>query len=175
MTEDPKSELPKLTDMQKVFIDQYFICGFNASEAARRAGYKDGGQSGWANKQSPAVRAEIDRRMAETHMSADEILSRLEQQAEGTMDDFVYPSGRGVKIDLVRAKKAGKLHLVKSYSKGKQGVRIELYSQKEALELLGRHKKLFVDRTELTGKDGGPLALSWSDFINGTSPSSNPE
>jgi phage terminase small subunit len=137
-----------------MFIDQYFICGLNGTEAAKRAGYsvETARQMASENLSKPYIRAEIDRRMAAAHMSADEIISRLEQQAAGTMDDFIYPSGRGMKIDLTRAKKAGKLHLVKKYSKSKQGVSVELYSQKEALELLGRHKKLFTDNIDLTSQ-----------------------
>jgi len=86
-------------------------------------------------------------------MSADEVLTRLEQIATGTMDDFIYPSGAGVKLDLVKAKKAGKLHLLKSYSKGKQGTKIELYSAHDALRDLGKYHSLFIDRDD----DGKPI------------------
>jgi phage terminase small subunit len=40
---------------------------------------------------------------------------------------------------------------------GKEGVRDG--DQLRALELLARHLGMFIERTEITGKDGGPLAL----------------
>lgn len=33
----------------------------------------------------------------------------------------------------------------------------------KACELLGKHLKLFTDKTEVTGKDGGPLTFVWDD------------
>ena len=33
----------------------------------------------------------------------------------------------------------------------------------KAYELLGKYLKLFTDKTELSGKDGGPLLFVWSD------------
>ena len=32
-----------------------------------------------------------------------------------------------------------------------------------SLELLGKHLKLFTDKTELSGKDGGPITFGWLD------------
>ena len=33
----------------------------------------------------------------------------------------------------------------------------------KAYELLGKYLKLFTDKTEVTGKDGGPLTFVWDD------------
>jgi hypothetical protein len=35
--------------------------------------------------------------------------------------------------------------------------KIKFWDKRGSLELLGRHLKLFTDKTELTGKDGGPI------------------
>lgn len=42
--------------------------------------------------------------------------------------------------------------MVKKYNKTKDGVSIELYDAQAALQLLGRHHRLFADVTEHQGK-----------------------
>jgi hypothetical protein len=37
-----------------------------------------------------------------------------------------------------------------------------MYDAQAALALLGKHHKLFIDRTEISGKDGGPIAVNVS-------------
>lgn len=142
------------TDKQQAFIEAYLTCGFNASEAARRAGYAKPGQQGHRLLKNVEIAAAVRQGLADRAMSADEVLARLAEQARGTMDDFLDDAGD---IDLTRARERGKLHLLKSRSATKEGERIELYSAQAALELLAKHHGLLVDRTELTGKDGAPL------------------
>ncbi len=139
-----------LTDKQRVFIEEYLVC-WNASEAARRAGYSSptAKQMGAENLSKPVIRQAIDRRLAEKRMSADEVLARLSEQAGADMDEFLSKRGRGVGLDLAKAKAAGKLHLVKRYSKTRQGVSIELYDAQAALVQLGRYHKLFTERVEV--------------------------
>ena len=161
------SDSPDLTDKQRAFIEQYFICGFNATEAAKRAGYQ-GNQDvlssvGWENLRKPEIKAEIERRMAEFHMSANEVLARLADHAAASLDDFLSSSGRGIKLDLVKAKKAGKLHLVKSYNKGKQGLKIELVDQQAALVALARHHNLLTDKMDITS-GGEPLKVNDAEY-----------
>jgi phage terminase small subunit len=71
-------EVKPLTRKQQVFVDEYLQC-FNAAEAARRAGYSERSaySQGWENLRKPEIKAEIDRRLDEVHMSADEALKLL--------------------------------------------------------------------------------------------------
>ncbi len=39
------------------------------------------------------------------------------------------------------------------------GIKLKMHDKKAALVDLGRHLGLFTDKMELTGKDGGPLAI----------------
>lgn len=65
------------------------------------------------------------------------------------------------RLDLMEAGRRGQLGLIKKYTLDDKGkVAIELYDAQTAQTLIGKHHKLFVDRTELTGKDGNPIEVS---------------
>jgi phage terminase small subunit len=69
------------------------------------------------------------------------------------------------RLDLLAAERH--LHLIKKYSLDDKGkVSIELYDAQAALTLLGRHHKLFVDRTEHTGVDGAPIAIQFTQALD---------
>lgn len=64
-------------------------------------------------------------------------------------------------VDLVKAKRRGKLHLVKAIKRDRNGrVSVDLHDAQKAKELIGRHHGLFTDRVEHTGPDGAPLAVN---------------
>lgn len=89
----------KLTTKQRVFIQEYLIC-WNATEAARRAGYAQPNVQGSQNLVKPSIRGEIQRRLAEKAMSADEVLARLADHARGSMGDFLRVDEEDVLIDV---------------------------------------------------------------------------
>lgn len=166
-----------LTTKQQAFVEHY-LRTWNASEAARLAGYseKSARLIGHENLTKPDIQTAIQERLAELRMSADEVLVRLAEQARATLADFIdipAPGARahsdateahaalaGWSLNLHKAEQRGKLHLIKKLKSGQWGPEIELYDAQAALQLLGRHHKLFVDRTELTGKDGNPIEVS---------------
>lgn len=135
-----------LTNKQRVFVEQYLIC-WNASEAARLAGYsgKTAGSQGSRLLKNVEIRRAIDERLKTYQMGADEVIARLSALATADMADFLTPSGRGLTLNLKNARALGKLHVVRKYSKTKQGISIELYDVKDALVQLGRHHALFTD------------------------------
>ena len=149
-----------LTDKQHAFIRHYLAC-LNGAEAARRAGYPAASarQIASENLSKPNIRAAIDEALAARAPSKEEIIDRLAEQATASMADFLTVKGRGVTLDLKKAAQADRLHLVKKYTKTKQGVTIELYDAQAALVKLGEHHRLFVQRQEITGKDGGPIDI----------------
>jgi hypothetical protein len=87
-------------------------------------------------------------------VSADEVLARLTEHAMGSMGDFisvVLVEEDGIKldrIDLSKAQRAGKLHLIKRLSISKEGISIELYDAMAALVHLGKHFELFSDNKQ---------------------------
>jgi phage terminase small subunit len=135
---------------EQIWLSEYLTC-FNATEAARRAGYK------WPDKQGQEKKAkfaaEISERLAERAMSADEVLQRLADQARGDASDYLTIDHNIVMLDLEKMKADGKTHLIKRYSDTKNGTVIELYDAQAALVHIGRHHGLFVDRKEIDIKD----------------------
>lgn len=149
----------KLTIKQQQFIEAYLgDANFNATEAARLAGYKGNDNTvatvGWENLQKPAIAERIKHRLAESAMSADEVLQRLAEQARGTHREYMKPDGQ---LDIERLVEEGKAHLIKSIRPNKYGTVYEFCDMQGALALIGKHHKLFTERHEHTDAEGNPL------------------
>ena len=148
-----------LTDKQRLFISFYLEL-LNATQAARLAGYEGDYATlrsiGSENLTKPNISAEIGKRLRERAMSADEVLARLKEQASADQSEFYESDGRnGAFVNLEKLVEAGKGHLIKSINRdGKTGriTKVEFYDSQSALELLGRHHKLFTDKVEHGGK-----------------------
>jgi phage terminase small subunit len=153
-----------LTNKQRVFVEHYLTC-WNATEAARQAGYAGSDDTlaavGYENLRKPQIAAVIEARLAEKTMSADEVLVRLTEQARADIRDVftireTSRQGRDeestverhAELDLVALFESGKSHLVKSITYTKFGPKVELYDAQAALVHIGKHHGLFVDRTE---------------------------
>jgi phage terminase small subunit len=135
-----------LSNKRRAFVEAYLVT-WNASEAARRAGY-----IGRANTVGPrllanvGIQEEIQRRLAELKMGADEVLIRLADQARADIGQFIDEAGR---FDWQKIKERG--YLVKGISRTDRGDRIELYDAQSALALIGKHHALFTERVEHSG------------------------
>ena len=137
-----------LKPKHRQFVEEYLRC-WNASEAARRVGYsqRNADVNGPRLLVNAGIQEEIERRIAETKVSADEVLLRLADQARGSMADFVTvgPAG-GVTVDLQKAERAGLLHLVHRLEETKYGLKIELYDAQAALITLGKGYALWREQ-----------------------------
>lgn len=143
-----------LTDKQQSFISHY-LASWNATQAAIRAGYsaKTARSIGAENLTKPDIQAAIQTRLSELKMGADEVLSRLTDQARGSLAPFlrISPDGELTGFDLSADKP---LHLLKKASVTKRTfkdtdettVTLELYDGQAALTLLGKHHKLFSEQ-----------------------------
>jgi phage terminase small subunit len=167
----------KLTTKQQLFCDYYVgEARFNGTKAARLAGYSEKTAKAIAseNLTKPDVRAYIDDRLQELTLGANEVLARLTDIANGSIEDVLDEDGR---FDFEAAKINGKLPLVKKLkrkttakkvdSRSDEGesetletsviyeeVEFEMYSSHEALRDLGKFHKLFTDRHEVEGSIG---------------------
>lgn len=146
-----------LSAKQRIFVEEYLSC-WNASEAARRAGYSEKTARSQASRMltNVNIQAAIQARIAERTMSADEVLIRLAQHARGTMADFVNVEAET--LNLQKAEEADMLHLIKKFSRTETEqstrVSVELYDAQAALVQIGKVHGLFADRVEHSGTIG---------------------
>jgi phage terminase small subunit len=168
MTDDPV--IPrKLTNRQKVFIEEYLTC-FNASLAARKAGY-----NGASDVVGPrllgnvGIQEVISERMKEKAMKPDEVLHRLGQQGRSSIAIFFDfktdedgVTTANLNWDMVREHG----HLIKKIELTKDGWRLELHDGQKALELIGKNLQLFTDslNVNMTNSIKGYLAVSPDDW-----------
>jgi hypothetical protein len=164
MTEELESLTKRISNRKwRLFIDRYFELNMNATKAYQDVygcSY-DAARTNGANLLAKAnIKEEIDRRMAEKAMGADEVLARLADQARGDIGDFASIKDS---IDLANHPQS---HIVKKFKKQiyhpKNGspyeeIELELYDAHAPLVDIGRVHTLFSDRVEHTGKDGGPI------------------
>jgi len=103
-----------MTNKQRVFIEEYLKC-WNAAEAARRAGYSERSarQIGQRLLTDDDIKAEIQRRLDEMHMSADEALALLADIARGDMADVMDVYSTGFVLDMKKAQEKGMTKLIK--------------------------------------------------------------
>ena len=155
-----------LRKKQQIFVDEYLKC-WNASESARLAGYsaKTAYSIGWELLRKPEIKAEIDKRLDEAHMSADEALKLTSDIARGDMAQLMDISSVGFNLDMKRAKELGLTRLIKkvkqkttTYLAKKESeedrevteLEVELYdAQAAARDVLKLHGR-FTDRVDVT-------------------------
>ena len=150
-----------LTLKRKKWLEEYLSC-WNATEAARRAGYSSPNTQGPRLLLDVGMQAEIQQRLSEIAMSADEVLTALAEIGRASVDDImdVDSSGR-LSFNFKRAQEQGKLHLIKSVTPTQSGTKVELHDRMKALELLGKHHKLFTDNVNLN--DGKAIKVRLTD------------
>lgn len=161
MTDKDGNELQDPTTKQRAFIEHYLTC-WNATEAARRAGYSErtAQEQGSRLLSNVIVRTAIEARISELKAGADEVLLRLADHARGTVEDFIDDDGE---INIGAARERRKLHLIKRLKQtartDKDGQRfvmleLELHDAQAATVQLGRALGVFVDKVAPTDPSG---------------------
>lgn len=143
----------RLTDKQTLFIEKYLQC-FNATEACRGVYDSDDDNVlatiGSQNLRKLKIAERIKQRLQETAMSADEVLRRLAEVARADHAEYIGNDG---KVDLAGLRAAGKMHLVRSTRWTKDDNLIVTFADTDrALELIGKHHRLFADVQEQQGE-----------------------
>lgn len=183
---DSAGEPYAFTRLEAKFITEYLNDPrHNASAAAKAAGYDAKSDAVFRVIASqvmrkPHVLAAINRAFESLTMPKYETLFRIGKIASGDLDDLLDVDGE---FDIQLARERGTTFLLKkieidrdvievkatSVQDGPDGgeviersivkekIKIQIHDPLRALELLGKHGKLFVDRIEATGKDGQPL------------------
>jgi len=170
----------KLTNKHKIFVAEYLACS-DSTKAAVAAGYskKTAQSQGCQLLKVPKIAAEIskqtEKRLEKLGYKADDVLSELARLGFSNMLDYIRVGSDGaIKVDmseLDRARAAAIQEVtVDEYAErtgqdedGKptyetvKRIKFKLADKRGALELLGKNLKLFVDRVEASGKNGGPI------------------
>lgn len=138
----------RLSLRHRQFIEEY-LQTFNASEAARRCGYRSASEHGYEVLSMPEIQRIIRQRLEQRVMGQDEVLDRLSAQARADYTEFlvVEPDGT-LRLDFEAMKAAGKLHLLQEVTYGAGTTTAKFQNVQRALELLGKHYSLFVERVD---------------------------
>ena len=164
---EKKKKLKKLNTKQKMWVENYLSNGFNATLAAKEAGYKSGFRRiGWENTTKPHIKALIQERLEKAAMGANEVLARITTMAKGfdvadyfeqqpiyrtDKDGEQYLAGYAMLIDKDKLQKDGHSHLIKRIYTTRYGVGVEWQDPLASLSLLAKHHKLLVDKFEFEG------------------------
>ena len=142
----------------RAFVDEYFRLNMNGTRAYKAVyGVEDDNAAAVnASKllRNTKIAAEIERRLKEHQLGADEVLFRLAEQATVSIGDFfVYEEGEGDQpqatgIDWKMVRSRG--YLVKSVTWTRYGPKLELHDGQAALVHAGRHLQLFTDKLDIT-------------------------
>lgn len=149
-----------LTNRQKRFVE-FYLQSWNASDAARRAGYKgESNRIGSRLLTYVDVQAYIKQRMQETAMKSDEALTRLADIARFSLPELIVERQRPVydrdgnqvgteqvfELDWEKVRQNG--HMIKSLANTPAGVKIEAYDGQHALELIGKGLGIIKENVE---------------------------
>lgn len=151
-----------MTPKQEAFVREYLI-DLNASAAYRRAGYTSGNADvngprllGKAGIQG-AIQKAMDERAKRTEINADYVLQNIVEIGQRCMQRTPVMVGQGKERrqaqEFVADPETGEEHLEGVWEFDSQGAL-------RAQELLGKHLKLFTDKAEISGPDGGPVTLN---------------
>lgn len=168
---DTSPKEKNLTPKQQAFVNAYMTNGFNATQAAIKAGYSEATARviGHQNLTKLSIQSEIKRLMRDFIMPAEEVLSRLTEHARGDIGDLWNESTGQVNWEQARA--LGKTALIKRIkhktTRVTRGVgesaedvetfedEIELHNPQVALQMLGKYHETFVDKLK--------IEITWQD------------
>lgn len=167
----------RLNYRQELFAREYLV-DLNATKAAIRAGYsaKTAGQIGERLLKNVVIAKKVQRAMdaraKRIDITADAVLQELAKIAFANTLDYVRVLDDGsVVVDMSKATRdqmaalcevTSEVYLEGSGDAAKEvkRVKFKMADKRGALVDLGRNLKLFTDKTEVTGKDGGSIKIS---------------
>lgn len=159
--------IDNLSDQHRAFVEHYLASGFNATRAARLAGYSpvSAHSTGYDILKNPEVKQAVSERLEQFAMPANEVLARLGAQGRADPGDWIDDRG-AISIDLM--KETGSTHLIREVSWEEEGRllgrgedaelvtvrkrKVRLHDAQKALELLARHHGLLNDKVDVTSQ-----------------------
>jgi phage terminase small subunit len=155
-----------LTHRQERFAQEYTL-DLNSRDAAVRAGYSathTAKVAGCENLRNPKVNARIEeimqKRAKKLDISAELVLGEIKKIALADIRELYDDKGKLLPIKALPkhiAQVVASFDVYKDFTEGVEvgeTKKVKLYDKIKALELLGRHLKLFTDRVEHSGTIG---------------------
>lgn len=172
----PPPALKPLNERQQRFVTHYVLNGGNGAEAAREAGYSAKAARATASRMltfanvAAAVEQERHRLAAKVEASTERIVEEMAYIAFADIMHFVEldEQGRPKRFDLSKlpdgASRAIAEITIEENERTYRGKttttrrsKLKLAPKGPLLDLLGRYRKMFVQKHEHTGQDGGPI------------------
>ena len=166
-----------LTDKQQRFVEEYLI-DLNATQAAIRAGYSEATAEQQASrllsnvKVAEAIAEAQSQRSQRTQITQDRVLQELARIGFSDLRKCLTPTGHLLDPhdwDDDTAASISSIEVVTNMKSekdadGKTPIehthKIKVWDKNSALEKLAKHLGMFVERKEITGKDGGPIEFA---------------
>ncbi len=161
-----------LTDRQRAFCEEYLI-DLNGKAAAVRAGYSEKTARVIAqdNLGKPAIVAYLQTlmqaRAERTQITADRVITEVARLGFSDVRKLFDANGALLPIDkwpddVTAAVASVEVdELFEGYGENRIQVghtkKVKLWDKPRALEMLGKHLRLFVERIEASGPNGGPI------------------
>lgn len=153
-----------LTNKQRAFVEYYLgEAQWNATEAARRAGYRHPHSQASRVLSNVGVQRYIAARQRDMKASTEALVRRWIDRMLVDISPYMFRDG----LDLEALKQAGLGYLIKGYRKTKDGVTILLRDPDVAETNLARRLQMFVERHEHSGVGGGPIEHKGSRDLTG--------
>ena len=162
----------RLNTKQRVFVAEY-LTDFNATAAYRRAGYTARGNSAEVNasrllrnaKVAATIDEAIEERLKALGVTSYRVLEELSRLGFSDLRDYVEWGPDGVRLkesaDLTDEAAAAVAQVSQTPSQYGDSLKFKLHDKKGSLELLGKHLKLFTDKQEHSGLEGGQITFTF--------------
>lgn len=159
--------MPKLTPKQEAFVQEYLI-DLNATASAGRAGYKNfniGRRLVTQSNVSEAIQKALQDRSKRTEITQDMVLSEYARIAFLDPAKLFSPEGNILSIHDMEEDTRRAISGMDVVSIGNMEVgvgeiqKIKIASKLGALDSLGKHLGMFIERKEVSGPDGGPVQI----------------
>lgn len=159
--------MANLTDKQRAFCEHYMQC-WNATEAARRAGYRGDdntlGVVGYENLRKPKIEEYIEERMDQISMSTNEVLKRLTDWGRGSLEHFITNDDYAEALSVNTEEAQNHLGLIKKVKQNERVVKsegdedetvvsrrfeIEIHDPKDAVDKIARIRGMYNDKLDV--------------------------
>lgn len=155
--------MARLTPKQKKFCDEYLI-DLNATQAAIRAGYSvktaySMGQRLLKNVEfQKYLQERMKKREKRTEITQDMVIQELAAIGFAKATDYAAIEGPLVTIKPTASLTEEQAKAIAGIEQGNFGIKVKLCDKVKALELLGKHMGMFVDKSLVATVDPETLA-----------------